>query len=479
MIGCVFLGVVGANATQWGALHDYVDESTPANTGKKYLLRKVLNGESLSVGLLRDSAYAEEHYDELSRMIAKFYDDWFFNAAEWIEKSGREDEFADILPILREGIRVRISEEGNDVNFTFTTLKDVQWKCGSSYSGGCLDLKSPIFHIYLPYNISFLQKIISLGRDNKQRLSRHEIGHTLGLSDQYVTARSINSDPVYGSTEKRKAVMGSAKNLTCDDAEGIINLIDITRNKCRGGDRGWKTICPKSKEYYICGMSAGKGPYRIKISEDNGAVILNTYEKGKKVSSTVYPFATPQGDVDWEETPAVETLKSDVFGRPVKERGPKGEIIYYSYLWDRVERLSVQNNHAIDYVAQLRYTSKIHTGEMEKYKERFFGQRGVVCLLKMYVYHKGGYRGDYREGVNKPKVLRYIKRVYNRRRQLLEDVYEEPTQQQNGRNMSTKDIIAQGGINQRIGKQAKSAQRDRLSKKLDRWLERTLQELSR
>ena len=473
------MGAVGAGATQWGALNDYVDEYTPANTGKRYLMRKVLNGESLSVGLLRDSVYTNEHYDELSRMIAKFYDDWFLNAAEWIEKSGREDEFADILPILRDGIRVRISEKGNDVNFTFATLKDVQWKCGSGQAGGCLDTQSPIFHVYLPYDINFLKKLLTLGLANQKRLSRHEIGHTLGLSDQYAQARSINSDTMYGSTEERKTVMSLARNLTCDDAEGIINLIDLTRDKCRGGEQGWKTICPKSKEYYICGMSAGKGPYRIKASEDRGAVTLSTYEKGKKVSSKVYPFAIPQGDVDWEETPAVETLSQDSFGRPVKARGPNGEIMYYSYLWDRVERLSVQNDHAIDYITKLRYTSKIPVGEMKRYKERLFGQRGVVCLLKMYVYHKGGYRGDYSEGVNKPKVLRYMKRVYNRHWQLLEDVYVEPAQQQNGRNVSASDIIAQWEINQRVGKQAESAQRDRLSRKLDRWLERTLQELAR
>lgn len=484
LLGCMLFGVLGAWAAPWGAMADYVDEYTPSKTGEKYLLRKILNGQTLSVGLQRD-AYTDKHYDKLSRLIVDSYNDWFFNAARHIEKTGREAEFADILPILRQGVRVQMSEQGSDVNFVFISFRDIQWQCGHG-AGGCYTLNEPIPHIYLPADTGLL-KVLSLGRETKKRLGTHEIGHSLGFSDQYFQARSVNSDVMYGSTEERETIMQHAGHLTCDDADGMINLIDITRGIRRGGDKGWKTLCPKSQEYYIGGMSAGKGPYRITLSKDKGAVVLMTYDKGKKVASEVYPFATPQGAVNWQETPARTTSKQDRFGRPLVSRGPNGETIYYAYLYDRVERVSVQNGLALNFVTQVNYLPKQRSGSLKDYKEMFFGQQGVVCLLKTRTFTKRGYASEYVEGVNKPEIIRYIKRGYDQRGQLAENVYEEPNQQKNQRHTSLRAITAQKrgvvaveqGLNHQVNRQMEAAQQGQLVKQLDQWTQKTLQEFSR
>ena len=467
LLGFIFLGALGVLAAPWGAMADYVDEYTPSKTGEKYLLRKILNGQTLSIGLQRD-AYTDKHYDKLSRLIVDSYNDWFFNAARHIEKTGREAEFADILPILRQGVRVQMSEQGSDVNFVFMSFRDIQWQCGHG-AGGCYTSNEPIPHIYLPADTGLL-KILSLGRESKRRLGTHEIGHSLGFSDQYFQARSVNSDVMYGSTEERETIMQHAGHLTCDDADGMINLIDITLGKRRGGDRGWQTLCPKSQEYYIGGMSAGKGPYRITLSKDKGAVVLMTYDKGQKVANEVYPFATPQGAVNWQETPARTTLKQDRLGRPLVSRGPNGETIYYAYLYDRVERLTVKNGETLNLVRTVRYPRQ-RAGQMQNHKAMFFGQQGSVCVLLVETFAKRGYTSEYEEKINQPTKGRYIKRGYDQRGQLAESVYEEPNQQKNQRHTSLRAITAQRrganaeqGLSQQVNRQMEATQQGQLVK---------------
>lgn len=475
-------------AAPWGAMADYVDEQTSDKTGEKYLLRKILNGQTLSVGLARDE-YTEKHYDKLSNLIVESYNDWFSNALKHIEKSGREAEFADIVPILRQGVQIQISEQGTDLNIRFIPLRDIYWKCGRG-AGGCYTWDEPIPLIYLPANDGLL-KLLSLGKESKKRLGTHEIGHSLGFSDQYFQARSVNSDTLYGSTEERSSIMEHASHLTCDDADGMINLIDITRGTRRGGDRGWKTLCPKSQEYYIGGMSAAKGPYRISLSQDKGSVTLTTYDKGQKVASEVFPFETPEGPVGWQETPASSISRKDAFGRPVLASGPNGETIYYVYLYDRVERLSVKNSQALNLVTQVSYAPKQRPGTMKDYKEMFFGQQGVVCLLKMHVLTKRGHVSEYVEGVNKHDLNRYVKRSYNERGELTTDVYEDfaSTRRQKASAsrafaaVSSRTAGVSGSRGQALSAQvemrAEETRRSQLVSHLEQWTQQTLQGFSR
>ena len=480
LLGCVFLGALEVLAAPWGVMSNYVNEETPDKTGKTYLLHKILAGQTLSVGLQRDE-YTDKHYDKLSRLIAQSYNDWFANAAQYIEKSGREAEFADILPVLRQGVHTQISDFGKDINFVFMPLKDIQWKCGRG-AAGCYTLNEKVPHIYLPSNTGLIS-FLSLGQENKKRISTHEIGHSLGLSDQYFQARSLNSDEIYGSTEERNTVMKHARRLTCDDADGIINLIDITQGTRRGGNNGWKTLCPKSQEYYIGGTSAGKGPYRITLSDDKTSAILMTYNHGRRVAREVYPFALPQGVINWQETPGRTTAQTDKFGRPVLEYGSNGEMIYYVYLYDRVERLAVQNGRALNFVSQLQYKRRQRAGALKNYKEMFFGQKGTVCLIRTQSLTKRGYTSEYAEGIEKARITRYIKRGYDRNGQLVNNLYEEPESAHEAPKASLQSATGSAAMEQRLSqqvdKQIATAQQNQLIKQLDQWTQRTLQEFSR
>lgn len=481
LLGLLFLGPLGVWAAEWGAMSDYVNEKDTTQNGEKYLLRKILNGQTLSIGLERNP-YTEKQYEKLGRMIVDLYNDWFSNAARRIKRAGREEEFADILPILQKGVSVHITEEGRDLNVIFMPLKEVQRKCGRG-TGGCYTLEA-VPDIYLPINDGLL-KFLSFGGENKKRIGTHEIGHSLGFSDQYFQARLINSDEMYGSVEERETIMEHAGHLTCDDADGIINLIDITKGTSRGGDKGWKSLCPRSKEYYIGGMSAGKGPYLVTLSDDNMSVNIITYEKGKQVASNDYPFSIPSGMVEWQEIPSVSIVKKDFLGRPLLAQGAQGETIYYAYLYDRIDKVTIKDGAVLNVVRRMSFPESSRSGSMRDSKEMLFGQMGVICSLKTRSFLRRGHTNEYLEGINQPKVRRYLKHGYNHHGKRTTEVYQdanELVQRPSGflRNFSAqmKSMPAEENLRKQMDRQKGLSRREKLGNLLDRWGQQVLREFS-
>ena len=475
-LSCLFWGP--GWCAPWGALADYAEETKTLKIGDKYLLRKILDGKTLSIGLPRTEVIGtNENYEKLEKMIKDAYNEWFLNATYHIETSQREDEFADILPLLRRGIPVQISEHGKDLDIVFLPYLEIPKHCSSEsgcYKNASNGRKIPL--IYLLYDDGFV-KVLSLGRKDKKTIGLHEIGHSLGLSDQYVksSSRSINTDAMYSSIEDRKSIMENFHHLTCDDADGIINLIDITNGVRRGGDSGWKTLCPQSQEYYIGGISAAKGAYRLELSNQAEAIEVITYEKGKKASTKVFPFAKPQEAVEWKETPVAKEREWDALGRPVLADGPDGEIIYYTYLYDRIERLTIKDGLALNFVTQLHYSFNPEKGGVKDHKEMIFGQKSSLCFLRMQVLFKKGYFSEYIEGLEKPEPIRYMRRSYNQKDVLVEDVYDEPLKQQAGGSVATS--AKDSALKKEIGNGAKSSLRQQLVTQLDQWTRQALKEL--
>lgn len=51
------------------------------------------------------------------------------------------------------------------------------------------------------------------------------------------------------------------------NAAGIINLMDIARQKIRGGAVGWRSFCEKPGYQYVQGTPVDKGPYFISAAQ--------------------------------------------------------------------------------------------------------------------------------------------------------------------------------------------------------------------
>lgn len=308
------------------------------------LLSKFLQGKPvrISVSTLPEwSKTPREYYEQLDQ----FYKEWFSSVITIIEKSGRQNEFADLLPLFKR-IKTQFVKEGEPADVIVKILPEIiiQLQCGAS---AC--------YIVKPYDPDYVPQML-LSQENSKESRRvqertfkkqalHEIGHSLGLNDQYAQARNKNPSR-YASAYIYDGIMNKSSRISCDEADGLINLSDILRGTARGGNKGWKSLCPFSKDYYIRGRSALRGPYWIS-SPYPGVFVLETYQAGKVISSQTYALADQPAFVPLDPHMREKVLKRDLFDRPVVSQGANGEKIYYTYFFEGYFRLAVKNGQAL------------------------------------------------------------------------------------------------------------------------------------
>ena len=246
-------------ASPWGTVSEYVEEST-ADNGQKvknyqyYAIYNLITGKPVKYAItfeeypeqnsLSDSIWEKYAFDK----IQKAFNAWPQDTKHIIEKSGRAEEFKDILSILnnRKINFTRVNKEEADIVFEFVNYK------GARFTFNTHDL-SEQKHIKVPNPPYF-------GKEEQKKLDSfllHEIGHYYGLGDRY--QEGINGSSVVNSTTgdtDSDSIMASSLGLklTCDDAEGIINLIDLTQFYMTGkyfprAEKGWNGICKNKKHY--------------------------------------------------------------------------------------------------------------------------------------------------------------------------------------------------------------------------------------
>ena len=374
-------------AAPWGGILDYdVPQSETSvsadKVGERYLLAPILKGKSIRVALYLDynSEFRRQDYEDSLRAN---YQQWFSWPAQLIRKQGREKEFADVLPILDKGVSLQFVPMGEeaDIEVFVYPLAQARLACDGAY--GCylpiayLDGKTP--RIILPQENGW-ERFLSLGKVQTKYIGLHEVGHSLGLSDQYKQARVLNTHPIFSQEQNEKSVMAMATELSCDDADGIINLIDWTRGRSRGGQNGWRGLCAGSQVYYVNGRAAGKGPYSISSQDMAFSWRLDIYQPGEKPQSRILTMDLQNGRYPWE--PLTETiLQKDSSGRPVLARGQNGEYIYYSYIYDKKTRLITYKNRVVRAeISSLMY-SKENRNEAREHIFNFFGENGKVSLV--------------------------------------------------------------------------------------------------
>lgn len=391
----------GLCCAPWGAMRDFdqplrrSSRSKPdTRMGARYLMPKILAGEPLQV-YVSVSPDKEDQREKYQTIIAENYNKWFTETAKIIQKNDRQQEFRDILPLLQKGIDLHFVSQaaGSDIAFYIAPLRDVQEECGRG-AGGCylrVAATGTEPQIILPED-HFWLKLLSAGKVSTSTIGLHEIGHSLGLSDQYEEARNNNSHARYSSIEAGKGTMRDSSGISCDEADGIINLIDLTQGTARGGNTGWKSLCPRSEEFYVRGQSASKGPFHI-LEQEKGVFVLDTYRQGEKVDSQRYTLKNQESFAPL--TFAKETVQErDELGRPVLSVGPGGEKIYYSYRFEEYLRLVVQGKDAL-LAEQESYSGKGR--KKVKYKTALFKKNGHWAqVTASYSPNKAG-RLEYQE----------------------------------------------------------------------------------
>lgn len=372
------LSAAGVSAGQWGALKDYVQEDAHGKRtyGERYLLNRIIAGEPIMVTLLAGRA-GDDTWDYYTKAIDHAYNAWFAYPAKLIRQSGREEEFADILPLLERKVDVRFSEGEYPADIQVRVVPDDEIKsyCGRKSSGCYLPVKKgvPLILVAEDVKAKILKGMI------KRAILTHEVGHSLGLSDQYNESSYVQTHEMYSSVKRDKALMNLSTKLTCDDADGLINLIDLSRGRSRGGARGWRSLCKGSDVYYVNGVPAVKGPYSIAVASQAGVIYVDRYEKGRPVERKTFHKNFEENFSPFKKINP-EQVEKDGLGRPVYMRGKDGVEVYISYLYGRRVSLVTRQNNVLMYEEKTdKWDKKNNT-----YYYAQFGEDGIESTL-LYV----------------------------------------------------------------------------------------------
>lgn len=339
--------------------------------GDGYVLPQLLQGKPLKISLWIENE-KKGQFEKFSNMIKQAYQGWFDNAVYFIEKSNREEEFQDILPYLRKDLSIEIVrlEEAGSVDLkvlVHSTLKKMQqflYEQDGADSGAFLGVYT---HEEKRINITKQSSIAK-----PKYVLQHLVGYSLGFSGQGYCERSCG-DEVYASNFVYN-IMNNSPKLTCDDADGIINMIDLTLSLRRGGEKGWESLCAGSSEHYWSGMSTKTNRYRSNHVADD-YLVIEEYENGKKIDTLELKFT--KDDVDpFAIVEEESVLKRDSAGYPVLVKGKNGELVYYIRMYERVEKIVTKNGKLLNYM----YTYPISGRYLGLIKK--FPVDGKVGLLK-------------------------------------------------------------------------------------------------
>ena len=231
-------GAVHAEAP-YGLLTGAVKDTTRSTYAMDFLLSRRAIRYAVS-----DSVSPEEE-----QVFVESIKKWPREVAKLIKESQRTGEFQDALLIFnRKMTLVRVSDaQEADVYFEITPHPN----CDGAIA--CFREKGA-----LPYARILLAE---QARTDFEKPLLHEIGHYYGLGDQYPKGRLNNHEEYSGpvNREEKSIMQGSHVTdgqITCDDADGMINLLDLLRAKRNNNrftwraNKGWASLCASSNSVY-------------------------------------------------------------------------------------------------------------------------------------------------------------------------------------------------------------------------------------
>lgn len=247
-------GFCAAQAAPWGVVDPYIKEDENSTTIQgnhtHFALHHLLSNTPLKYAITFETypgqtAQTDEQWAQrMIPLIHAAFDAWPQQTLEQIDKVNRQKDFKDIVHLLkpRRMPYTRVAADQADIVFNFINYK------GAAFYYNKTDLTKQK-SIRIPNPAYF-------GDSEEAKIPNfllHEIGHYYGLGDRYQEGIEGNS-PTYSTTGDTDgpAIMASSldSHLTDDDADGFINLIDLTLFLQHGkfpkrAQKGWKGLSGK------------------------------------------------------------------------------------------------------------------------------------------------------------------------------------------------------------------------------------------
>ena len=209
-------------------------------------------------------------------------------------------------------------------------------------------------------------------------------------------------------------------------------------------------------------------------------VLLDSYDsEGKVIKTQSFPFVMSEGDTPWEEGP-VQVVEKDKLGRPVLAQGINGETVYYDYVYDREQRLTVKDGRALRFVKQYHYPQH-GSRNIADAKDMVFVQQGYLSVAKTKISTHHICTSEYVELDGKAAV-RTLKRVYDSHGKLIRDFYWDAQEEEFAEKGPLKSVSNSGRMVSKSRKKdlarsieqiVKSDRRQKLEDQVDAWTQKT------
>lgn len=287
----------------------YLLQKIVRNKPIKYFIRATGErpGSSSKVGA--DVKLKQQVY--MRAAVVRAVNSWFLHTKKEIEKSGRYETFKeDVWPVVSRQVALREvpSSSAADLVVWFTDLPTVHNECDDDSEGCFIDEKMLIIVPYLEYDKQPLSWSV-------QHTLTHEMGHALGLADQYENAD--NASVVYSTSHRISSpyketqnisIMADSESLGCDDADAVVYALDYLANYQLPPEKysarvrtGWASFCNDGTIFQDL-KPLDKRPY---VSKEQ----LYRYEKKGAIASqeTVHPFLFKGKEINYlRENPSEE-----------------------------------------------------------------------------------------------------------------------------------------------------------------------------
>ena len=253
------------------------------------LLPFVVRGQAIRIAVdisRLGPKHAQEQADYETK-VRKLYQGWFEEALQWIDIEERKSEFEDIIPILERALEENfwlfVTEDKDSIKRT-AEVRFVIFPNRKKFQKEKKEKESVLGLFGIGGEYSPMEIDVTL--DTEDAVWFHEIGHSFGFVDEYGDFEE-DASPIHRSLERPilsimqarwvpeendKNGFTGASIPSCEDAEGLINMMDVWTVRLKKKrhpeiwpdfvseriTKGWRSFEKGVGDYYLLGASVHK-----------------------------------------------------------------------------------------------------------------------------------------------------------------------------------------------------------------------------